>query len=143
MEKPAYKIYFSGSITGGRGDSELYSQIIGRLKKYGSVLTDHIGDPNLTDGGEADLTDENVYLRDMAWVRQADVFIAEVSNPSLGVGYEIARAEQRRRPVLCLFRTGKMRRLSAMIAGNPAVKVGRYSEISEAFDHIDRFFKEL
>ena len=143
MGKTAYKIYFSGSITGGREDSELYSQIIGHLKKYGSVLTDHIGDPGLTDGGEADLTDEHVYLRDMVWVRQADVFIAEVSNPSLGVGYEIACAEQRKRPVLCLFRTGKMRRLSAMIAGNPSVKVGRYDHIKEAFDHIDRFFRDL
>ena len=36
------KIYFAGSIRGGREDKILYSQIIENLKKYGTVLTEHI-----------------------------------------------------------------------------------------------------
>lgn len=52
------KIYFSGSIRGGRDDQKLYVKIIGLLSKYGEVLTKHIGDKNLSALGESYLTDE-------------------------------------------------------------------------------------
>ena len=37
------KIYFCGSIRGGRQDVQLYANIISQLKSYGTVLTDHVG----------------------------------------------------------------------------------------------------
>ena len=37
------KIYFAGSIRGGRHDIEIYKQIIEHLKKHGKVLTEHVG----------------------------------------------------------------------------------------------------
>ena len=40
-------IYFSGSIRGGRDDVDIYNRIISYLKKYGNVLTEHIGDNSL------------------------------------------------------------------------------------------------
>ena len=79
----------------------------------------------------------------MAWIDQADVFVAEVTNPSLGVGYELAQAEQRGKPVLCLFRPVNVQRLSAMIAGNPALVVIRYTKIEELHKQIDHFFSDL
>lgn len=42
------KIYFCGSIRGGRQDADLYARLITMLKGYGTVLTEHIGDTNLT-----------------------------------------------------------------------------------------------
>ena len=38
------KIYFCGSISGGRDDAELYAKIIKYLQSYGQVLTEHVGD---------------------------------------------------------------------------------------------------
>ena len=46
------KIYFAGSIRGGREDQRLYLQIINYLKKYNEVLTEHIGDESINDLGE-------------------------------------------------------------------------------------------
>ena len=46
------KIYFSGSVSGGRKDVELYLQIILQLKERGLVLTEHIGDERLDARGE-------------------------------------------------------------------------------------------
>ena len=46
------KIYFAGSIRGGRDDKELYSQIIKLLSDYGTVLTEHIGSNGLSVMGE-------------------------------------------------------------------------------------------
>jgi len=143
MDKHRYSIYFSGSISGGRQDAGTYREIIAHLKRYGRVLTDHIGNPDLTAGGEEGVDDGEVYRRDMQWIDEADVFIAEVSNPSLGVGYELACAEQRRKPVLCLFREGAARSLSAMIAGNRALTVKRYRSTGEISSILEAFFEEL
>ena len=45
-------IYFAGSIRAGRQDAVLYARIVELLKSYGTVLTEHVGDPNLTEAGE-------------------------------------------------------------------------------------------
>ena len=37
------KIYFAGAVRAGRENQEIYRQIIEHLKKYGEVLTEHIG----------------------------------------------------------------------------------------------------
>ena len=45
------KIYFAGSIRAGRNDAHLYAKILAVLKTYGTVLTEHVGDPNMTEAG--------------------------------------------------------------------------------------------
>lgn len=137
------KIYFAGSIRGGRDDKELYLQLIQHLAQYGQVLTEHVGDGNLTEFGEDGPSDEWIYNRDINWVRQSDVLVAEVSTPSLGVGYEIGKAEDMNKKMLCLYRNQQNKRLSAMINGNPNVKIARYETLEDAVNHIDSFFKSL
>ena len=122
------RIYFSASISGGRDDAALYASLISALSRRGHVLTEHIGQANLSEGGESAVGDRHIYERDIAWLREADVVVAEVTTPSLGVGYEIARAAVMGKPVVCLFRPETGRRLSAMVRGNPAVKVLEYAE---------------
>ena len=45
-------IYFAGSIRAGRNDAALYFKLVEILKKYGTVLTEHVGNPNLSSAGE-------------------------------------------------------------------------------------------
>ena len=120
------RIYFAASISGGREDAPRYAALISALTRHGPVLTQHIGSPDLSDGGEDGPGDAEIYSRDIAWLREADVVIAEVTIPSLGVGCEVARAAGMGKPVVCLFRPEAGRRLSAMIRGNPAVRVIEY-----------------
>ena len=133
------KIYFAGSIRAGRDDQDLYQQLIQQLKRHGSVLTEHVGDPDLTQLGDDGPSDQVIFERDMGWLAEADLMVAEVTQPSLGVGYEISRAESLGIPVLCLFREQNGRRLSAMISGDPQITVTRYTTVPEALVHIDRF----
>lgn len=135
------KIYFAGSIRGGRDDAELYLQIINHLRKYGEVLTEHVGDKNLKLLGEDGLTDEYIHNRDLEWVLQSDVLVAEVSTASLGVGYEIGRAIENGKRVLCLYRPQDGKRLSAMIAGSPDVRNAEYKSLDDAKKIIDDFFR--
>jgi 2'-deoxynucleoside 5'-phosphate N-hydrolase len=84
-------IYFAGSIRGGRDDAAIYARIIELLNQFGRVVTEHVGDAAVTLGGE-NASDREIHDRDINWLRQADVIVAEVTAPSLGVGYEIGRA---------------------------------------------------
>ena len=137
------KIYFAGSIRAVRDDQALYHRIIQGLQRHGQVLTVHVGDPNLTQWGDDGPSDPDIYARDMAWLAGADLIVAEVSIPSLGVGYELGRAESLGKPTLCLYREQDGRRLSAMVSGNPETVVGRYQTEEEALTHIRTFLRDF
>ncbi len=124
-------IYFAGAIRGGRSDADLYLAIIQFLTTYGTVLTEHVGVEALL-SQERFLSEEAIFTRDMQWLAEADMVIAEVSTPSLGVGYELAAAEQMGIPCFCLFREQEDKRLSAMIAGNSFFQLLRYHNLPEA-----------
>jgi hypothetical protein len=133
------QIYFSGSIRGGRDDQAFYRALIRSLERYGRILTEHVGEESLSVTGEEGVSDQEVFERDMKWLRAADVLVAEVSTPSLGVGYEIAWMEHLQKPVLCLYRELPERRVSAMITGNPSLVLRKYSGLEEAGIILDDF----
>ena len=120
------KIYFCGSIRGGRENAALYHRMIEFLKSYGPVLTEHVGDLSLTAQG-GDGTNAGIWERDTAWLRECDIVLAECSQPSLGVGYELAYAEALGKPVH-VFYGGAKGRLSAMIAGCPGFVIHSYRD---------------
>ena len=135
------KIYFSGSIRGGKEYVSLYLEIIKHLSKYGDVLTEHVGNKNI-EKNEFGVKDEEIYSTDMGFLKESDIFIADVSVPSLGVGYEIAMAENMGKRILCLYYNNRNnKRLSAMINGNKNIVLAKYKNIEEAKKHIDNFFK--
>lgn len=137
------KIYFAGSIKGGRGDVTLYKQIISYLKNFGTVLTEHIGNDDLTSDGEKDKSGTYIHDRDIDWVRESDVLIAEVSTPSLGVGYELGRVYSMQKHVLCLCKKTKKHSLSSMITGAKKFEVQYYKNFTELQNCIKSFFASL
>mgnify|MGYP001579857310 CR=1 FL=1 len=133
------KIYFSCSITGGRTDQPIYREMVRWMQAHGHhVLTAHLADPDIM---KAELVADAVTVcqRDIAWIDEADVVVAEVSTPSHGVGYEIAYAVMTATPVLCLARDGG--RVSKMITGNDRLKFFAYRDEEEATKIIDEFLR--
>jgi nucleoside 2-deoxyribosyltransferase len=124
-------IYFAGSIRGGRGDAALYKQIIDELRNYGAVLTEHIGAEDAGSGSEAELSDKEIHDRDMDWLTNSDIIVAEVTTPSLGVGYEIGRAVALGKRVICLYRKQGDAQLSAMIGGSEGAEAFYYETIED------------
>lgn len=124
------KIYFSCSLTGGRRDEAAYRLIVDQLQAMGhAVLTAHLAHPQVMQ--EERLVDPaEVYRRDLNWIEECQALVAEVSTPSHGVGYEIALALQRGKPVLCLHREGVP--VSKMITGNDSVGLELRSYRQEA-----------
>ncbi len=112
-----------------------YYEIVRQLQKHGEVLTEHVGNIELGVLGQ-DSDDRNIHDRDLNWLKDSDYLVAEVSTPSLGVGYEIGKATEWGKPVLCLYRPENGRSLSAMIAGCVAANVRSYqspTELAEIF----------
>jgi len=142
MKQPERVIYFAGSIRGGRDDHAIYAHIIEKLKKFGRVFTEHVGSADLTAGGESG-SPRDIHDRDLNWLKSSDIVVAEVTTPSLGVGYEIARATEWQKPVLCLFRAGTGRTLSSMISGCPGVMVREYTTVADTGEILDDFFLGL
>lgn len=121
---------------------ETYEKLIGMLNKYGTVLTEHIADPLLIQKSEMNQTDSQIYEQDTAWLEEADVVIAEVSNPSLGVGFEIGYALKIGKPILCLFNKEADKKLSAMISGCHDIQTILYLNIDELKEPFEAFLSD-
>lgn len=125
------KIYFAGSIRGGREKRQDYFEIINYCKGFGEILTEHIGSDDIKNIGEQK-SNESIYLRDIGWINDADFIIADVTIASLGVGYEIAFAEKLSKKILCIYDKNINSNISAMISGNSSFNCQSYNSLDEA-----------
>ena len=128
------KVYFAGSIRGGRADAQLYHDIIAMINETDQVLTEDVGDLDLA-AKEQGKKDQLIYDKDTAWLRECDLLIAECTCPSLGVGYELAYAERYNKPCYVFYRRSQVQ-LSAMITGDPYYTVIPYETKEELFGKI-------
>ncbi len=136
------KIYFCGSIRGGRDLAETYAKIIELLQTHGRVLTEHIADPLIIQKEEESQTDDEIYSQDISWLRESDFVVAEVTTPSIGVGFEIGYAVRMEKPILCLYNDGASHKISAMISGCPELKTVHYQEVGELINPIEDFISK-
>lgn len=132
-------IYFACAITGGREFESVYQAITTALLTEGhTVPTAHLAGEEVK-ALEAVVKPRDVYERDIAWIRQCDALVAEVSTPSHGVGYEISFALGLGKPVLCLYQEGQP--ISKMITGNssPNLRLETYRNPAQAIKAVRAF----
>lgn len=131
------KIYFAGSIRGGRVDADLYRRIIEYIQRTDVVLTEHVGNNNLCLTEQGRERDARIYNQDTAWLRESDLLIGECTCPSLGVGYELAFAESHGIPCHIFYDRAKTQ-LSAMLTGNPYFHIHPYATEDEIYPLLDQ-----
>ena len=132
------KVYFAGSIRGGRQDAALYGEVIAFMGERGCrVLTEHVGLESLQQEGERTMTEEEIFLRDMAWLTECDLVVAECTTPSHGVGYELARARDMGKEVHIFYDLSRGR-LSAMLAGDSRFILHPYTDREALFESLGR-----
>jgi len=91
------------------------------------------------------LTDKQIYKRDIKWIDGGKIMIAEISGPSLGVGFEIAYAiHQKKIPVLALVNY-TVKNVSAMITGSDSnlLTIAKYNNAEDLKEIIRSYIKEL
>ena len=134
------KFYFAGAIRGGRDRLDIYIKINKLLEQYGEVLDKHVASPNVDKIEENDPLEE-IYKRDINWINECDLLVAEVSTPSLGVGYELSYAERIGKRVICIY--DEKINISAMVGGNNYFEIITYSDSQNLFYKLDIILKSL
>ena len=136
------KIYFACSISGGRKDEKAYQYLVEVLTEMGiEVPTMHIAETGIEEV-DSIVAPEDIYKRDVDWIKESDLLVAEVSTPSHGVGYEIGYALDLDMPVLCLYKKGIV--VSKMITGNPhpSLTVMEYEDLLKANKILQEYLEE-
>lgn len=113
------KIYFGFTVAGDRSAIETARRVVRLLEDWGhEVLTRHLVEDNAWEA-DRQISAQDVYRRDMAWLEQCDLFIAEVSGSSYGLGFEtgyLLGATNKR--VILLYRREAQQKVSLLITGN-------------------------
>lgn len=128
------KIYFGFTVAGDRSTVETARGIVRWLEELGhEVLTRHL----VSDQARAAdrlLGPQVVFERDMAWLRECDLFLAEASGSSFGIGFEagyLLGATSTK--VILAYRADSIPRISLLITGNthPNCTAFPYSSLPE------------
>src|SRR4029077_7013625 len=128
------KIYFGFTVAGGRSAVMAARKIVSILEGMRhEVLTRHLVED---DAWEADrgITAKEVYLRDMKWLEQCEMFMAEVSGSSFGLGFETGYLlGATTKKVVLFYRREIESKISLLITGNshPNCRLVPYSELDE------------
>ncbi len=132
------KFYFAGAIRGGREKLNIFIKINELLEKYGEVLDKHVANPNVFEL-EKNVSHEERYKRDIDWIKECDILVAEASTPSLGVGYEIAYAEKLGKRIICVY--DEQVTLSSMICGNNYNEIIKYKDAEDLLTKLETALK--
>lgn len=134
------KIYVSGSIYGGTQKIDTYKILIEELEKYGEVVDKQIADLN-TIANEAYQNDEDIYKDLELKLMDADIVFAEVSVPSLGVGYELGFADKIGKKIVAVYDENYTKKVSTMIRGNKRIRLIPYKDIEEITSNLESLLK--
>jgi nucleoside 2-deoxyribosyltransferase len=139
-------IYLACTVRGDRGGVIAGRVICARLQHHGhEVLTTHLLRDDV-ETAESQLTERDVFERDLDWLSRCDVLVAEASGSSYGVGFEVGyvlgRAAQTGQRVVLLYNTGRRQAVSRLITGNSdaACTTLGYSSVDELAALIDERF---
>lgn len=131
-------VYCAGAIKGDVTYQNYYKEIISIVKSFNHTA---ISELNKEFKEQEVISDKKIYERDINWLKESDIMIAEVSGPSLGVGYEIAYAlNVIKIPVLALLYTG-VKKISSIISGctSELFILREYNSPDEIKKHIEEF----
>ena len=138
------RIYLACTVRGERGGVLAGRAICQRLQAHGhEVLTTHLLADDV-DRAESALTEVQVYRRDLEWLSQCDVLVAEASGSSYGVGFEvgyvIGRARETRQRVVLVYDAARRHAVSRLITGNcdDACTTFAYDSLEDLVAFIDR-----
>lgn len=128
------KIYFGFTVAGDRSSIGAARRIVELLGRMGhDVLTRHLVDDNAWEKDRL-ITPNEVYLRDMKWLEQCDLFMAEVSGSSFGLGFEtgyLLGATSKK--IILFYRRDMTVKISLLITGitHPNCTLVPYSKSDE------------
>ena len=133
------KIYFGFTVAGDRSTVDTARVVVRLLEEMGhEVLTRHLVSDTAWDA-DRQLEPQAIYRRDMAWLQECDIFIAEVSGSSFGLGFEtgyLLGATSKK--VILFYRHELEKKISLLITGNthPNCTLVPYASVAEVEEFV-------
>ena len=135
------KIYFGFTVAGDRSSIDTARKVVRQLEEMGhEVLTRHLVSENAWEADRS-ISPQEVYRRDMAWLEQCELFIAEVSGSSFGLGFETGYLlGATTKKVVLLYRRDVEQKVSLLITGNthPNCTLVPYTTVEEVEEFVAR-----
>jgi len=119
------KVFLSVPLVAAR-DIKTAQQIADIIKKAGYGIISHW---ILLENPDENLKPPEVFQRDTSGVRKCDIFVADVSKPSHGVGMELMLARELKKKVICVYRQDT--KISWMIKGLPDATLIEYADMDD------------
>jgi nucleoside 2-deoxyribosyltransferase len=140
------RVYLACTVRGDRGGVLAGRAIAERLEALGhEVLTSHLLDDDV-ERAESALTERDIFERDIRWLSECDVVVAEASGSSYGVGFEVGyvlgRAPETGQRVVLVYDQARTGAISRLIVGNHdgACTTFGYLSVAELAAFINRLF---
>lgn len=138
------RVYLACTVRGDRGGVDAGRRIHDALVARGhEVLTAHLLADDV-EHAEAQVTETQVFQRDLEWLSSCDLLIAEASGSSYGVGFEVGyilgRAPVTGQKAILLYSAARRNAVSRLISGNcdPGCTTYAYSSLDDLDAFLDR-----
>lgn len=125
------KIYFTWAIKWGRENQPQFEYIVRELKKYGTVFSQHVASDEISQYGETNISSSEILMREIKGIMESDVIVADVSTPSLWVGYLLHLASSQSKKIIALYQWESTLKLSSIIKADTNIKVYTYKGVSD------------
>jgi nucleoside 2-deoxyribosyltransferase len=142
------KVFFACSMRGGYDtvSLEFLQKIPTALEELDlELMSKHQTQTNVIQK-EDQITNISIHNRDYEWLEECDLMIAEITNPSLGVGAEISDAIYLGKPVIGLYQNDKVD-ISAYIRGKleayPKGHHARYTDLHDLKEIVTNFIDTI
>lgn len=125
------KVHFIGSMTDLENNIGTFRSIVDIIKKSGAKLTREwvegaYSTNQINDEDDIETVWPKIYRENKEAVSRADVIIAEISNRSFLVGFQVAYALQMKKPVLLLSNHNRTRGAIGLSENEEIIKFSRY-----------------
>lgn len=135
-------IYCTGTKRGSQAYQKLLKNIIDFIESLGHTALSELSSKF---SSSIPLTDNQAYKRNLKWIDGSKLIIAEISNPILEIGIEIAYALFQRKILVLALHTAEVQKISSMLAGNdsPLLTIQKYSDLNEMQSIIKTYLSKI
>ena len=126
MKKKIRVVYAASRIQSVNNNPQNLKSLVKICQSLGLKTTSGLWNVNI----KSEERNRLVFEGDKKLIDSADATIADVSSPSLGVGWELAYSQSKRLPILAVASI-KSKNISAMILGNPYISFKRYKSLKD------------
>ena len=128
-----------------KGDQKFHNYCLDIIKQVSSLGHTALSELNSEFKPAIPLTDSEIFSRDIKWIDKREIVIAEVSGPSLGVGFEIAYSIYKKKINVLALVNSEAVDVSAMVTGchSELLTIKKYADTEDLKKSVSVFIKKF